>query len=83
MKRKRACSVAISYATGDKAPIIVASGTGAIAEKIVEIAKKFDIALVQDELLARVLSEHRIGACIPPETYQVVSAIFAFLYTQQ
>ncbi|UZV92763.1 EscU/YscU/HrcU family type III secretion system export apparatus switch protein, partial [Treponema pallidum] len=55
MKRKRACSVALSYATGDKAPIIVASGTGAIAEKIVEIAKKFDIALVQDELLARVL----------------------------
>ncbi len=79
MKQEHRISVALSYEIGDTAPIIVANGKDLIADRIVEIARENGIKLVQDEVLANVLSESEIGACIPEETYKAVAAIFAFL----
>lgn len=79
MKRQRDCSVALSYTYGEHAPLITAAGHDAIAKKIREIADSCHIPLIKNPLLAEVLAESEIGACIPEETYQAVAAIFAFL----
>ena len=73
MDKGRDCSVALSYTFGEDIPMITASGRGAIARKIREIADKCHIPLINNPLLAE------IGSCIPEETYQAVAAIFAFL----
>ena len=76
---KKDCSVALSYTFGENAPLITASGHGAVAQKIREIADKCHIPLIKNPLLAEVLVEAEIGSCIPEETYQAVAALFAFL----
>ena len=79
MSRTRDCSVALSYTFGESVPLITASGHGAVAQKIREIAGKCRIPLINDPFLAEVLVEAEIGSCIPEETYQAIAAIFAFL----
>ena len=76
---KKDCSVALSDTFGENAPLITASGHGAVAQKIREIADRCHIPLIKNPLLAEVLVEAEIGSCIPEETYQAVAAIFAFL----
>lgn len=83
MKKKRDCSVALSYTLGEHAPLITASGHGAVAKKIREIADSCRIPLIKDPVLAEVLVEAEIGACIPEETYHAVAAIFAFLQQKE
>ena len=76
---KKDCSVALSYTFGETVPLITATGHGAVAQKIREIADRCHIPLIKNPLLAEVLVEAEIGSCIPEETYQAVAAIFAFL----
>lgn len=76
-KRKQA--IALSYNPGDEAPQIVASGTGIIAEKIIEKAKESDVPLYKDTALADTLSKLEIGEMIPPELYSVVAEILVFV----
>ena len=76
---KKDCSVALSYTFGESVPLITASGHGAVAQRIREIADKCHIPLIKNPLLAEVLVEAEIGSCIPEDTYQAVAAIFAFL----
>jgi len=76
---KKDCSGALSYTFGESVPLITASGRGAVAQKIREIADRCHIPLIKNPLLAEVLVEAEIGSCIPEETYQAVAALFAFL----
>lgn len=76
-KRKQA--VALSYEAGDEAPKILASGTGIIAEKIIEKAKEADVEIYEDSKLADTLSRLDIGEYIPPELYGVVAEILVFV----
>lgn len=79
MKRAQDCSVALSYTFGESVPLITATGHGAVAQKIREIADRCHIPLIKNPILAEVLVEAEIGSCIPEETYQAVAALFAFL----
>ena len=72
-------AVALSYNPGDEAPIIVAAGKGALAEKIIEKAKESDVPLYEDSKLANTLSKLDIGDSIPPELYGVVAQILVFV----
>ena len=76
---KRKQSVALQYNPGHEAPSIVASGTGIIAEKIIEKAKESDVPLYEDSKLADTLSKLEIGDMIPPELYSVVAEILVFV----
>ncbi len=76
-KRKQA--VALSYEAGDDAPKILASGTGIIAEKIIEKAKESDVEIYEDSKLADTLSRLDIGEYIPPELYGIVAEILVFV----
>lgn len=78
LKRNKV-SVAIQYNPGEQAPKIIASGRGAIAEKIIEKAKEADVPLYEDSKLANTLSKLEIGDMIPPELYNVVAEILVFV----
>ncbi len=71
-------AVALSYTGNEPAPVIVASGRKELAKRLLEIAREHEIRVVEDPLLADILSDVEIGNCIPPETWEAVAAIFAF-----
>lgn len=80
MDRKTA--VALRYLQEeDKAPKIIASGRGKIAQKIMEIAEKHDIPIYEDPEVVEILSQLEVGIEIPPELYEVVAEILAFVYS--
>ncbi len=72
-------AVAVAYEPGDRAPRILASGKGEVAEKIIEKAKENDVPLYKDNKLADTLSKLKIGDAIPPELYEVVAEILVFV----
>ena len=73
-------AVALSYDPNeDGAPKVIASGKGALAEKIIEQAKENDIPVHEDDKLADTLSRLEIGEMIPPELYEVVAEILVFV----
>lgn len=72
-------AVALKYDEhGEAAPVIVASGTGYVAEKIVEIANDNEIPVYEDNSLATVLTQLELGAEIPPELYQAIVDIYVY-----
>jgi flagellar biosynthesis protein len=74
-------AVALTYDQRlDKAPKVVARGRGHMAEKIMTIARQNNIPLQQDSELAAVLELLEPGTEIPPELYQAVAEILAFVY---
>ena len=72
-------AVAIAYPPGDRAPKILASGKGHLAEKIIEKAKEEKVPFYKDNKLADTLSKLEIGDMIPPELYEVVAEILVFV----
>lgn len=75
-------AVALKYSTQSQgAPVVVAKGAGAIARRIVEKAKEYDVPVVEEKPVAQFLYKHvEIGQEIPPELYQAVAEILAMLY---
>lgn len=72
-------AVAVAYEPGDRAPRILASGKGEVAEKIIAKARENDVPLYKDNKLADTLSKLKIGDAIPPELYEVVAEILVFV----
>ncbi len=72
-------AVALAYDPGDAAPRILATGKGAVAEKIIEEAKAHNVPFYKDNKLAETLSKLEIGDAIPPELYEVVAQILLFV----
>ncbi len=75
-------AVAIKYdRLKSSAPIVIAKGADHLAKKIREIGKENDIELVENKPLARTLySTVEIGKEIPPELYQSVAEVLAYVY---
>jgi flagellar biosynthesis protein len=77
-KGKKAAALRYSeYA--DNAPRIVAKGKGYIAEKIIEMAKKHNIPIVEDPLLVDSLIKLDLYEEIPPHLYEAVAKIIAYV----
>ncbi|HBA97235.1 MAG TPA: flagellar biosynthesis protein FlhB [Lachnospiraceae bacterium] len=75
-------AVALLYdKTKYEAPIVVAKGADFLAAKIKDVASENDIEIVENKPLARMLYHNvDIGAQIPPELYQMVAEILAYVY---
>lgn len=71
-------AAALRYGAGDGAPVIVASGMGHLAEKIVEVAADNGVPVYEDNSLATVLSQMQLGREIPEELYQAVVEIYLY-----
>lgn len=78
-EKKRKQAIAIQYNPDEVALKILASGTGIIADKIIEKAKSSDVPLYEDNKLANTLSKLDIGEYIPPELYSIVAEILVFV----
>lgn len=73
-------AIALGYDPNqDNAPRVIASGKGALAERIIEKAAENDIPVHADDKLADTLSRLEIGDAIPPELYEVVAEILVFV----
>lgn len=72
-------AIALEYDPDEEAPIVIASGKGALAERIIEKAKEADVPVHRDDKLADTLSRLDIGEMIPPELYEVVAEILVFV----
>ena len=64
----------------DDAPRVVAKGRGEIAEKIIEIAREHGVTVYEDDDLAEVLCRLDLNQVIPPELYQAIAEVLAFVY---
>ncbi len=75
-------AIAIKYeAKQMAAPQVLAKGEGYIAAKIKEIATEHQITLVENKPLARTIYQTvEIGEFIPPNLYQAVAEVLAFVY---
>ncbi len=65
---------------GKRAPKVVASGRGAIAEQILQIAFAHDIKVREDADLAELLSAIDIDSDIPAEAFAAVAEILVYVY---
>ena len=78
-------AVAIKYdKETHEAPVVIAKGADYLAQKIKETARMNSIEIVENKPLARMLYHNvEIGAEIPPELYQMVAEVLAYVYGLQ
>ena len=71
-------AVALRYSADDKAPVIVASGMGYMAEKIVETAADCGVPIYEDNSLSTILTQLELGQEIPESLYQAIVEIYVY-----
>ena len=72
-------AVALSYdEKKNAAPVIVASGMGYLAEKMVGLAQECVVPVYEDNSLATMLVQLGLGAEIPDELYQAIVDIYVY-----
>jgi flagellar biosynthetic protein FlhB len=76
-------AVALEYkAASMRAPVVVAKGQRLMAERIRRVASEHGVPIVERPPLARLLYRMvDVGAEIPPELYQAVAEVLAFIYS--
>lgn len=80
MSKSKQKAVALKYnAEHDEAPVVIASGYGSVAEKIIDIAEQKGIPVFRDDSAASLLCMLEVGNSIPPELYEVIAAIYCQL----
>ncbi len=73
---------ALKYnADHNAAPVVVAAGSGYVAQKIVEIADEAGISVYHDDTAATLLAGLRLGQEVPPELYQMVVDVYLAILT--
>ncbi|MDE6516344.1 MAG: flagellar biosynthesis protein FlhB, partial [Acetatifactor sp.] len=66
------------------APLVLAKGSDHLAARIKEIARENHIEIVENKPLARMLYANvEVGQMVPPELYQAVAEVLAFVYQLQ
>ena len=78
-REEKKTAVALEYEAGDKAPKVIATGQGILAEKIIDVAQEANVPIHKDAKLARSLSILDIGEYIPPELYSIVAEVLVFV----
>lgn len=71
-------AVALKYDGDSIAPVIIATGMGDLAEKIVETAIENNVPIFEDNSLATLLSRLELGEAIPEELYKAVVDIYVY-----
>jgi flagellar biosynthetic protein FlhB len=70
-----ACALRYDEKEGDAAPVVVASGRGELAARIVQAAEAYGVPVLRDVPLARALIELEVGDVIPEALYEAVAEI--------
>jgi flagellar biosynthesis protein len=78
---KNALAVALTYAPAEyAAPVVSASGRGAFAERLVQIAFAHGVPVREDADLAQVLAALEVESEIPLAAYAAVAEILSYVY---
>ena len=78
---ERKTAVALRYDIDrDKAPLVIASGRGPVADEILRIAEDNKIPLYEDPEMAKLLAKLELDTEIPPELYTLVAEVLFFVY---
>ena len=70
-------AVALRYEE-EGAPVVVASGMGYLAERMVEVATESGVPVYEDNSLATMLSQLALGQEIPDALYQAIVEIYVY-----
>ena len=82
MAKRNRQAAALRYVQGkDASPRLMAKGKGAVADRILEIARRNGIPIREDRELVQVLASLALYQEIPPELYKAVAEILVFLYS--
>lgn len=73
-------AIALAYETGDFAPRVVAKGRGVIAEQMIARAREHNVFVHESKELVALLMQVDMDDHIPPELYQAIAEILAWLY---
>lgn len=76
--RRKKRAVALQYGVDDDAPVVVASGMGYLAERIVDVAQENGVPVYEDDSLATILTQLNLGQEIPAELYQAIVEIYVY-----
>ena len=60
------------------APMIVAAGMGYMAEKITETAMKAGVPIYEDDSIASLLTQMKLGEEMPEELFQAIVEIYIY-----
>lgn len=77
---KRKSAIALAYQAGSVAPKVVAKGRGLIAQAIIERAKEHGVFVHESEDLISILMQVELDENIPPQLYQAVAELLAWIY---
>lgn len=77
-----ACALRYDEKEGDEAPVVLASGEGELAQRIVRAAEDWGVPVVRDVPLARALVELQPGDVIPEALYEAVAEVLRDLWEQ-
>lgn len=80
MVKGRKSAIALEYGAQTKAPIVVAKGTGALAERIIEEARGRGVFIAEDPELMALLAHLEMDDRIPVECYTAVAVVLAWAY---
>lgn len=76
-KKPSNAAVALRYNPDkDYTPIVVASGHGHVAEKIINLADENGVPIYRDDSATALLTMLNVGQGIPPDLYQLVAGIY-------
>jgi flagellar biosynthetic protein FlhB len=77
-------AVAVKYKIGvDTQPKVLMKGVDLLAQRIKELAKEYNVPIVEDKPLARSLYKlTKIGENIPQELWEPLAKVLSFVYTQ-
>jgi flagellar biosynthesis protein len=79
-RRRSAAALAYDTKGGDKAPRVVAKGYGLVAELIVQRAEEAGLYVHRAPEMVSLLMQVDIDSRIPPQLYQAVAELLAWLY---
>ncbi len=80
MDEEKKKAIAFRYTVGkDRAPVVIAKGRGELAERIIELARKEGIPVVEDRPLVEALLRIEVFEEIPPSLYEAVARVLVFV----
>ena len=78
--KRRQNAVALAYSAGEKAPTVVAKGSGLVAEQIIRRAQDAGVFVHESKELVSLLMQVDLDREIPPALYRAIAELLAWLY---
>lgn len=76
----RQAAVALRYADGDSAPVVVAKGRGVLAEEIIRRAREAGLFVHESPELVGLLLQVDLDQRIPPALYVAIAELLSWVY---